>query len=148
MSQLLTPFTLIWLFSCSYAIWRGGAPERLVAGLFLLALPLTVLLYSLAPTRDGPSWGVLAVDMMLLAALLPIAWRANRLWPITMAGMQLILVLGHVLTLINPRSLPPILYWLTSAFWAYPMLALLVIATVRHRGRVRTIGHEQSWNRF
>lgn len=145
MSDLLSFFLLFWLSTCFYSLWRGGGPERLVAALFLAAVPASMALLILPWRVREVHLGIAAVDLLMLVALLPVAWRANRLWPLAMAGLQGLQVVGHLLKLSEPTALPPILYWLTSAFWAYPMLALLLVAAIRHRARERTFGPEPSW---
>ncbi|MDB5680426.1 MAG: hypothetical protein JWO16_231, partial [Sphingomonas bacterium] len=74
-----------------------------------------------------------------------IALRANRYWPIGIAAMQVLQVVGHLLKLADPHMLP-LLYWLSSVVWAYPMLILLALGTVRHRNREKRLGPEPSWS--
>ena len=81
----------------------------------------------------------------MLVLLLAIAFRANRYWPIGMAAMQVLQVVGHLLKLADPHMLP-LLYWISSVVWAYPMLILLGLGTVRHRNRVKRLGPEPSWS--
>jgi hypothetical protein len=148
MSDLLSPFIAFWFLTCAYSLWRGGGPERFVATLFLLAVPASIAAFSLGWRHDGVNLGLVIVDVAMLAGLFPIAWAANRFWPLAITGMQIILVVGHVLKLAQPTGLPPLLYWLTSAFWAYPMLALLALGTIRHQARTKKLGSEPSWSAY
>jgi hypothetical protein len=137
-------FILLWLGVCAYALWHGGQPERLVAATFLVAAPLSSALYS-ADRWHGMQLGIFAVDIVMLGLLLAIAFRANRYWPIGIAAMQVLQVIGHLLKLADPHMLT-LLYWIGAVVWAYPMLILLALGTVRHRNRVKRLGPEPSWS--
>jgi hypothetical protein len=137
-------FILLWLGVCVYALWRGAQPERFVAAIFLVAAPLSSALYS--GTRwHGMQLGIFTLDVLMLILLLMIAFRANRYWPIGIAAMQLLQVIGHLLKLADPQMLT-VIYWISAVVWAYPMLLLLLLGTVRHRNRVKRLGPEPSWS--
>lgn len=137
-------FILPWLGVCGFALWRGGQPERFVAAIFLLAFPLSSFLNHKLRSQ-GVQIGSLVVDVTMMLLLLGIALRANRYWPIGLAAMQLLQVTGHLLKLADPRMLP-LLYWISSVVWAYPMLILLLLGTVRHRNREKRLGPEPPWS--
>ncbi len=137
-------FTVLWLGVCAYALWRGGQPERLVAIIFLVAAPLSGVVYS-DRLWHGMQLGIFAVDVAMLGLLAIIALRANRYWPIGMAAMQVFQVAGHLLKLADPKLLP-LLYWISGVVWAYPMLILLLLGTIRHHNRVKRTGPEPSWS--
>lgn len=142
---LLIGFVAFWLACCLYAIAKGGGPERMVGILFLLAFPLSRLAFRTGWQVLGIPAGVLLVDLAMLIPLVLIALRANRQWPIPMAAMQLLQLMGHFLKLAEP-SLLPLLYWLSRIAWAYPMLVLLALGTLRHVARERRLGAEPSWS--
>src|SRR3569623_2487075 len=137
-------FIILWLGVCGYALWRGGQPERFVAAIFLIAAPLASALYS-AHRWHGMQLGIFAADTVMLVLLLAIAMKANRYWPIGLAAMQLLQVTGHLLKLADPHMLP-VLYWISAVVWAYPMLVLLWLGTIRHHNRVKKFGPERSWS--
>ena len=137
-------FIALWLGVCAYALWRGGQPERFVAIIFLIAAPLSSAVYS-ANLWHGMQIGIFAVDVVMLGLLLIIALRANRYWPIGMAAMQVLQVVGQLLKLAD-RDMPVIIYWIGAAVWAYPMLILLLLGALRHRNRVKRLGPEPSWS--
>lgn len=138
-------FLLLWLGVCSYALWRGGQPERSVAAIFLAAVPLGSAAYAAGYHWQGIELGIFGIDLAMLVLLLAIAFRANRYWPIGIAAMQVLQVVGHLLKLADPHMLP-LLYWISNVVWAYPMLILLALGTVRHRNRVKRLGPEPSWS--
>jgi len=137
-------FTVLWLGVCAYALWRGGQPERFVAIIFLIAAPLSSAVYS-GDLWHGMQIGIFAVDVVMLGLLLAIALRANRYWPIGIVAMQLLQVIGHLLKLADPY-MPTLLYWISSVVWAYPMLILLLLGTLRHRNREKRLGPEPPWS--
>ena len=138
-------FLVLWLGVCGYALWRGAQPERFVAVIFLAAVPAGAAAYSTGLRWRGIEMGLFGVDMTMLVLLLIIAMKANRYWPIAMAAMQVFQVVGHLLKLADPRMLP-LLYWISNVVWAYPMLILLLLGTVRHHNRVKRLGPEPSWS--
>lgn len=137
-------FAFLWLGSCVYALWRGGQPERCVSVIFLIAVPLSFMAYVPDPWR-GVQWIILAIDSTMFVLLVAIAFRANRYWPMGVAAMQLLQVMGHFLKLTDPAMLH-VVYWISAVVWAYPMLLLLALGTMRHRNRVKRLGPEPSWS--
>jgi len=77
-----------------YALWKGGWPERAVALLFLFAAFATLVVRPEYLFHDLEK-GVLLVDSALFLALLAIALRAERFWPLWMTALQGISVAGH-----------------------------------------------------
>lgn len=137
-------FIALWLGVCAYALWRGGQPERLVAVMFLIAAPLSSAVYS-SRLWHGMQIGIFTVDVVMLGLLVMIALRANRYWPIGMAAMQVLQVVGQLLKLVD-RDMPILIYWIGAAVWAYPMLTLLLLGTLRHHNREKRLGPEQPWS--
>ena len=82
-------FNLIQVVATAYAVVRGGVPERLAGLLQLVAAALTRLFFlsSVAPYVNVEV-GILAVDVLLLAAFVAIALYADRFWPIWLAALQ------------------------------------------------------------
>lgn len=138
-------FIALWFGVCGFALWRGGTPERLVALIFLILGPLSGVAHSLGYQWRGVDVGVFLLDFVMLLLLLAIALKANRYWPIAMAAMQVFQVIGHLIKLADPRMLP-LVYWISAVVWAYPMLILLLLGTLRHRNRVKRLGPEPSWS--
>jgi len=139
-------FIFLQLTASIYALVRGGAPERIVGGLMLIAFAASMLLQSQFPVRfHGVELGIFIVDCALLAALLAVALRAERFWPIWMTGLQAVAVAAHLAKMVNPMVIPWA-YAAMLAFWSYPMMALLVAGTWRHRRRMAVLGADRSWS--
>lgn len=121
---------------CGYAAARGGAPERAAAmlqvGAFALNLPVHFML-------DGVGYrsaiiGTATIDLTLLAALIILAWRSTRFWPLWVAGWQLAAIVAHLAKLLDPAMIPAG-YAIQAQIWAYPMLAATAAGAWRHRSR-------------
>lgn len=139
-------FISMQLATSAYALLRGGAPERIVGALMPAAYIGTVVFQSQFPVRfHGVELGIFIVDCAMLAALLAVALRAERFWPIWMTGLQAVAVAAHLAKMANPAVIP----WAYAAmlsFWSYPMMAMLVIGTWRHRRRMAERGADRSWS--
>ena len=128
-------FETIQLAVSAYAIARGGAPERAIGGMLLIAALATLLI---PIDRLNPYWTIewnrLSIDLLLLAGLLGVALRANRFWPLWVAALQLLTIGVHGVRLYDPDVLPVVYARLTSQI-AYPICAVVLIGTLRFRRR-------------
>lgn len=139
-------FTVLLIGSCGYALWRGGAPERIVGGALLAAFVATLATYSeLAGRFDSVELGVLIVDAVLLAVLVAVALRADRGWPFLLAGLHLCSVGAHLLKFLDVNMIR-VTYALMIAIWSYPMLIALAVGTHRHRLRLQRQGYDLAWS--
>lgn len=130
-------FFLGLLALCSaYALARGGAPERASALLQLGAFAADEAVHRLV---DGSAYTALAtgsflVDLTLLLALLVLAARCTRHWPLWVAGWQLAAIVAHMAKLLDPDMLATG-YAIQLQIWAYPMLLATMVGTWRYRTR-------------
>lgn len=133
---------------CSfYACWRGGAPERGSAIVFVAAVILTHYAGAAGPIRwTRVDVGILIVDTAALVAWGAIAYHANRFWPIWFTAMHAIAVAGHAVKMVEP-DLMRWGYAFAIAFWSYPMLLLLAAGTWCHDRRLARYGSDPSWSR-
>ena len=145
MTHLEVFYALLGL-STGYALLFGGAPERIVALLFLGA---TVLMpFVLSGPHGRYSYveaGALTVDAVMYVALLWVALRAERYWPIWMSAMQGVQLLGHGIGLLDFKLLN-LSYAIIDHTICYPMMLLLVIGVRRHQLRVARTGADISWS--
>lgn len=139
-------FNSLLILCCSYALWRGGTPERIVAVIFLCAGPATYLV--MRAKWDTAFLDVemrmLLIDTVMLIGLVWLASTANRYWPIWVASLQLILVAVHGVKAFDP-TLVAWTYAVATGKLAYPQLALLALGTWRHRRRRIETGADRSW---
>ena len=129
-------FLIFFALVVGFATWRGGGPERITAVAYLIGLAASGAVGFLSVPgnfRVVPA-GLFGVDVALLFALTIIALRANRWWPVPVAGCQLVAVLVHAAKLIDPGMIPNGYAFLVT-IWSWPMVALLALGTWAHRRR-------------
>jgi hypothetical protein len=129
----------------TYAVIRGGSPERL--GTTILAV-FSLLTATAIPDNTRFRFlesGVLVIDVLCLAAFVMLALRAERFWPLWVAALQLLGVASHGVKFSEP-GLIPTTYAFMLAIWSYPMIALMIAGTARHQARLRKFGSDRSWS--
>jgi uncharacterized membrane protein YfcA len=139
-------FAALLIGSCGYALWRGGTPERIVGAAMLGAFATTLLSYAgLAERFTQVEYDILVIDLLLMAVLAAVALRADRGWPILLAGLHLATLGAHAIRLFEPEMIR-VTYAVMIAFWSYPMVLGLAIGTRRHRRRVSSDGGDRAWS--
>ena len=122
---------------CLYALWRGGADERIVATTCLAGTAATMLVISpLRQRYTGVEEGLMLVDLAVLAGFVAVALRSSRFWPLWVAGLQLTTSIGHVLKGVD-QDLLPRAYGAALQFWSYPILIILAVGTYRSHRRLQ-----------
>lgn len=115
------------LLVVAFAFVKGDDPERIGAAAYALTVLATRMI------RDGtslsvPRWGVMGLEIVLLAVFLGIAWHSRRGWPVWAASFQGLIVAGHVLVAANLR--PPNDAFATVINMSnYGLLAALAVGT-------------------
>lgn len=138
-------FVLLLVLACAYALWKGGAPERISAAAFLIATTMTVLSTLGEMHRYiHVEAGVIIIDLTLLALLFWLAMHSTRWWPLFLAGFQLDDVVVHVMRMIAPDTIQ-LAYLYGTVLWSYPMVILLAAGTWRHCDRLRRFGSDPAW---
>ncbi|MEO6360844.1 MAG: hypothetical protein ABIO43_09765 [Sphingomicrobium sp.] len=84
------------------------------------------------------------VDVLLAIALVVLAIRAKRLWPIPMAACQLITILGHAAKLAAPDMFAGG-YALLITIWAWPIIGLLMFGAYCHHQRIKAGYYDRPW---
>jgi hypothetical protein len=127
---------LFWLalpLLCIGALRWGGWPEQIVSFLFLAAAAGSIVLKSsVTQGYRAVEIGVLAVDLILLAALVWVMAAADRRWLIWLVALQMIATTGHLARLVTP-DLSRMAYALMVGASSYPALLLLGIGILSHR---------------
>ena len=130
----------------TYALLRGGLPERIGATILVIGSQLTWAAASAGAARfESVETGVLLVDVGALLAFLALALRADRFWPLWVAALQILGTAGHAVKFTDPEVIRRA-YAFILAFWSYPMLSLLVLGTWRHQRRIVRFGADKSWS--
>ncbi|TXC71666.1 hypothetical protein FSB78_12455 [Sphingomonas ginsenosidivorax] len=143
----------VWIFyaiqiaASVFALWRGGAPERVLGlALLLAAVSTQVLQDDMAVRFAGVELDVLLVDLALLAVMLAITLHADRFWPAWATALHLLGTGAHLARAISPDVIR-LTYAVLAAAWSYPIVVLLVIGTLRHASRIRSKGWDLDWSR-
>lgn len=103
------------LLVVAFAFLKGDDPERIAAGGYVLSWFASLLIQG-DGSVTGTQWGLMAIDAIMLAVFIALAWKSDRAWPVWTAALQSLTVMSHVLTLVDIR--PPV-----SAFYAVINLA-------------------------
>jgi len=128
-------FSALLVGACGYAILRGRFDERLTAIVCIVASLASVALMGPAGLRYSHiEIGILAVDILTLAAFTYVALRSDRFWPLWVSGLQLTTSIAHLLKAVEPNLLP-IAYAAAGRSWSYPILLILAIGTWRGHHR-------------
>jgi hypothetical protein len=139
-------FNALQLLVSGYAIWRGGAPER-VAGVALLSAAFATFMMEsdFATVYVGIEYSVLVVDLVLLAILMVLALYADRYWTMWIAAMHALGTTGHLIKATGIEHLR-VVYAIQTTIWSYPIVIVLLIATARHVRRVKRLGRQVDWS--
>lgn len=139
-------FLALLALSLGYAAWRGGAPERIMAGIAAAIVTADTLLHRFIPIElSGVDTGHLAIDTGAAIATTLLALFAYRFWPMIAAALHILPLLAHFSRYLDVELLPAAyLTMQVAASWLVP--PLLLFATFRHRQRVLLIGRDRSWN--
>lgn len=142
----LPVFLMLMVMTCGYALVRGGAPERVAGGLligaFLLGLPVHLAMG--AAGYASAIAGAAAIDVALLVALIVLAHRSTRYWPLWVAGWQMAAVIAHLAKMLDP-TMQATGYAVQAQIWGYPMVLAVGIGAVRHRLRRRAGDPDPAW---
>lgn len=84
----------------------------------------------------GTSWtsvemGIFAIDIVALVALIQLALKSSRFWPMWASAFQLLAVSIHTAMAVAPQ-ITPWAFATGAAFWAYPMLLALAVGSCEH----------------
>lgn len=131
------------------AMWRwGGAPERWLGAAFVLTMVASVyVLRWFAPLRslDDPTLKYrLIVDVVAAAAFVAIALKANRNYPLWIAGFQLVALGAYLVKTIAP-DVSQLALVILIVGPSYCQLLVLLAGFIRHVRRERRFGPYRDW---
>jgi hypothetical protein len=114
------------VISCFYALKAGGFDEKLAAGVLMLAVVATNIVSDGQYTHTET--GVLVVDVLLFFALLVLALRSDRFWPMWAAAFQLVATMVHVGSISQTGDFEWA-YYVALTFWTFPVFIALLAGT-------------------
>jgi hypothetical protein len=131
------------------AAWRwGGAPERWLTTAFVATMVAPVyFMQVIYPEGDAEIpflSAFLLVDLVAAIIFTAIALKANRNYPLWIAGFQLVALGTHLAKLVGDEISSLALTILITGP-SYCQLLLLIAGFVRHVRRERRYGHYRAW---
>lgn len=131
----------------------GGGPERWLSGSILTAMGLDRL-YHFAASGGATVWrftdysrldvGHLVLDGSLLIIMVTVALRANRVYVLWIAGLQIVTFLSHF-GRGSQADIHPLAYAIMTHAPFYLQMVLLVAGLVLHVLRKRRRGAYRDW---
>lgn len=133
------PFVQTGLFAAIaiYALLQCDWPEKATSLVFVGAILLDELHHAVFPAGSyhQVNVGHLVIDAIMLLALIQLAMRANRIYPLWLLAAQLIATAMHLerglLSTIHPFA-----YWTLSRLPSYLQLIALLAGVMAYRLRV------------
>lgn len=138
-------YGVLFLGCSGYALLRGGGPERAVALIVIFGSLISPLVAPAHPNFTRVSLLLLAVDLADQLALVIVAMRADRFWPIFAAAVHWLSPMSSLAKVAFPL-IAPIIYGVTEQLSFVLVLLILAIGTWRHRSRLARFGSDASWS--
>lgn len=136
------------LFSlCVFAWLKGDGPEKWSANILSGMVVLDYALHWTFQHSDHFDRIVLShllLDLLVLVALIPVAVRANRIYPLCILAAQLLAVVMHLNRGLAPEGME-FAYWLLTRVPSYIQIIALATGLYLHRRRARRYGPYRSW---
>ncbi len=136
------------LLAIAGAAWRWGAgPERACATALLYMRFIDWpyhWIFGLHVYVSTVDIGHAFIDFTTAIALLVIALRANRVYPLWLAALQIVSFISHLAMSLSP-VIAGLAYVILIIFPSYLELAILALGVYRHRRRVKEHGTYRSW---
>lgn len=129
------------------AMWQGAGPERWIAGTFLGMFVLDRI-YHLVFSRGlfyrDADLGHIMIDVLAVAAFGLVALNANRMYPLWLAGVQLMSLVAHVVRAINP-AIEQGAYAILEFAPSYGLIAIFAGGVLLHINRRAKFRPYRSW---
>ena len=147
---MATDLVLVLVFAASvssYAILRGGMPERYCAAIMGTGILIDRFYPMLFDERGFHelSTSRLTFDVLQFAGYLWVALLANRTWPLWMAAAQLLCIVGSTSVLIVQEG-DKQAYWALTQLPIFIQLLALGFGAFAHTCRVRRVGDYNCWS--
>ena len=129
------------------ALWRGAGPERWSALVFVGLLIVDRLYHQIS--GRGALYGAMDIghfcmDLVATVAFVAIALRANRIYPLWLAGLQVTAVISHIIRAISP-AIAGGAYSILMILPSYFQIVVFGVGIVLHLRRIKKQPHYRSW---
>lgn len=88
-----------------FVFWKGDEPERMGGAAYAMVFLATTMIKGGA-SPSLPRWGMMGLEIVLLAVFVGIAWHSRRAWPVWAASFQALIVTCYLLVAANLRPPP------------------------------------------
>lgn len=133
---------LVYLSVCGFTLWKGGRSERLVAAAMLLEIVVGHFIRA-GEVLEDPRYISLALDSLVLVALLFVAFSTDHRWALLGSALQILSVLTYITRIIDP-TIHSWAYITVSIGIGYGLLAILIYATCQTLLLKRRMGKSQA----
>ncbi|MFM2370919.1 MAG: hypothetical protein RIS85_641 [Pseudomonadota bacterium] len=129
-----------------FAFRKGGEPERMIAVVIVSASVLDMLNHVLFgdPAFFAVNPGHVVIDTWAMIAMVWVALRANRGWPMWASSAQIIILLGHFAKIVD-LSLVRYGYFAMTQLPTNIQVVALFLGTAAHIRREERIGRYHAW---
>jgi len=144
MRLFLTGVALLCVCILSYR--KGGGPERYVAITLVVFFCVGLINRAIQGTPAFMEFqtSLFVLECLTLASFLFTALKANRVWPLWISALQLLIVSAHVAAFLGVPGVP-VVYWGMTALPSYLQVAVLMIGIRSHVRRFRMDGAYPDW---
>ena len=118
----------------AFVFLKGDEPERTGGAAFVLAWFASLLIQG-DGAGGGLSWGLAAIDSLLLGVFAALAWKSRRAWPAWASGLQSLVVMSHLLAFVDMRPSLKAFYAVINIAGYGILVALAVGAWLAWRDR-------------
>lgn len=138
-------FWSIYLPSIAVGLWKGGAPERIGAGVLIIIPAVQFAGYAfVAAAYDVVDPISLVADCVGVLGFGYLAINAQRVWPICACSFQLLAVSGHFARMLEISGHPVIYSWMKSTPTLIAAMCVLMGAVSQQRRLSKASGGD-SW---
>lgn len=138
-------YFLILILSVGLALWKGGAPERAGALVFIAMAVIQALVMTYMPSRfvrvDPDS---LVTDVIGFLGFGYLALEARRFWPIWATSLQILSLSAHFARGAD-IGIPPMVYAVMRGGPTFGAAIAILVGTLLHWHRLRRRGSDASW---
>ncbi|MGB5778257.1 MAG: hypothetical protein WBH10_04185 [Allopontixanthobacter sediminis] len=138
---------IVLLVLAALGLWKGAGPERAVAGVFigmLVSGRILTLIFGNFINLVSIDYGRALIDLAAMIAFIVIALRANRMYTLWIAALQLTAFNAHLARELT-QAMTPIAYAILYIGPSYFQLLAQGLGLWAHRRRTARFGPYRSW---
>lgn len=138
-------YFLILVLSIALALWKGGAPERIGAVVFILMAIVQAVVMQVLPSRfDRVDPDSLVTDLIGFFGFGYLAIEARRIWPIWATSLQVLSLSAHFARWADV-AIPPLVYAIMRGAPTFGAAIAILLGTILHLRRLGRHGSDPSW---